>query len=198
MSLLSPSALNAVRLANDSWLAANFVATLLPLGSTTSVCQPTPTDVQGPFHLPPEQVPTEFPARSAACVSDPSCVGCNSYSGGIPLLLSGYVRSAVGNCAPLTGDGVIVDIWQADPTGTYWDNNGHWRRGLQEQHLYNCRAHQAGGTFNFTTMLPGYYVAGTSWRPRHIHIRIQATGHRTVISQVSHQLSLHVSSLTSY
>ena len=70
--------------------------------------------------------------------------------------------------APLSG------IWQADPDGTYWDDAGHWRRRLQQQHLYNCRAHQAGGAFGFSTLLPGHYVAGAAWRPRHVHIRVQA------------------------
>ena len=65
-------------------------------------------------------------------------------------------------------------IRQADPYGTYWDAAGHWRRRLQQQHPYNCRAHQAGGAFSFSTLLPGYYVAGAGWRPRHVHIRVQA------------------------
>jgi len=65
-------------------------------------------------------------------------------------------------------------IRQADPYGTYWDAAGHWRRRLQQQHPYNCRAHQAGGAFSFSTLLPGYYVAGAGWRPRHVHIHVQA------------------------
>lgn len=114
-SLLSPTELNALRLPNGTWLAGSFVATLLPLGDADAdaSCDPTPTDVQGPYHLPPEDVPADFPARTAACVSQPACDdGCEPYNGGIPLVLSGSVRSAAGACVALSGDGVVVDIWQ--------------------------------------------------------------------------------------
>ena len=50
-------------------------------------------------------------------------------------------------------------IRQADPHGTYWDAAGHWRRRLQQQHPYNCRAHQAGGAFSFSTLLPDEWQA---------------------------------------
>ena len=76
-------------------------------------CEPTPADVRGPYHLPPEEVPAEFPARPEACVPHPTCDDCTPYRGGIPLLLSVSVRSASGACAALSGDGVVVDIWQA-------------------------------------------------------------------------------------
>jgi protocatechuate 3,4-dioxygenase beta subunit len=32
--------------------------------------------------------------------------------------------------------------------------------------------------------LPGHYVAGSAWRPRHIHLRAQAPGHRTLVTQL--------------
>ena len=113
-SLLSPTEINALRLPNGTWLSASFVAMLTPLTTAANAsCEPTPADVRGPYHLPPEEVPAEFPARPEACVPHPTCDDCTPYSGGIPLLLSVSVRSASGACAALSGDGVVVDIWQA-------------------------------------------------------------------------------------
>ena len=60
------------------------------------------------------------------------------------------------------------------------------RRRMTE-HLYNCRAHGtagATGVVPFRSFLPGHYVAGTQWRPRHIHLRAQAPGHVTVVTQI--------------
>ena len=151
-------------------------------------CEPTPADVQGPFHLPPEEVPAHFPARSEACVLDPACASCASpaYADGLRLQLRGSVRSSAG-CRPLEGAGVVVDIWQADPNGEYWHADDLWltgRRMAEDDHMYNCRAHAEGGAFAFETLLPGHYVAGSAWRPRHIHVRAQAPGHVTVVTQV--------------
>ena len=186
-ALISPTGLNALRLPPDATLAAEFVITL-DGGGGVADCEPTPADVKGPFHLPPEEVPAHFPARSEACVLDPACASCASpaYADGLRLQLRGSVRSSAG-CRPLEGAGVVVDIWQADPNGEYWHADDLWptgRRMAEDDHLYNCRAHAEGGAFAFETLLPGHYVAGSAWRPRHIHVRAQAPGHATVVTQV--------------
>ena len=77
--------INALRLPNGTWLSASFVAMLTPLPTAANAsCEPTPADVRGPYHLPPEEVPAEFPARPEACVPHPTCNdGCTPYSGHI-------------------------------------------------------------------------------------------------------------------
>ena len=70
-----------------------------------------------------ETVPDGFPQRQEACVHNPVCISCEDaatplgYDGGLPLELSISVTSAGAGCAALAGDGVVVDIWQADPAG---------------------------------------------------------------------------------
>jgi len=186
----TPTWLNTLRLPPGAKLRADFTITLAQRSSSgTAMCNPTPSDVAGPFHLPPENVPNEFPERATACLPDPSCAACNESvtEYGVPMVLQGHIRSSAG-CTPLRGSSVIIDIWQADPSGNYWDDNSIWsgagRRLQSASHAYNCRAHLSGGEFAFDTVLPGHYVAGASWRPRHIHIRVQAPGHTTLVSQL--------------
>ena len=201
--LLSPTALNGLRFADPSArLSAEFVITLQSSSSAPAPgCGATPSDVAGPFHIAPENTPANFPARSSTCVTNPTCLGCGpghpGYTGGLPLTLTGRVvsASACGASAPaLTG--AVVDIWQADPNGAYWKDTDVWsssgRRlgaaaaAAAAPHHYNCRAHSAGGasSFNFTTYLPGYYRVGGAFRPRHIHVRAQAPGHATLVTQL--------------
>lgn len=180
---LSPTELNALRLPLGHFVVGTFDAVLERSSSNRSLCEPTPQDVQGPYHLPPEEVPDDFPARNQACLLNPSCATCEPYDGGIPLVISGHVLSA-DTCNPLTGDDVVVDIWQSDPDGVYWDDIGHWQRRQLQELTFNCRAHLSGGSYNFSTLLPGHYVAGNKWRPRHIHIRVQAPGFATLVTQI--------------
>eukprot|EP00039_Didymoeca_costata_P012236 m.175424 g.175424 ORF g.175424 m.175424 type:complete len:363 (+) comp15425_c0_seq2:132-1220(+) len=196
-TLLTPTELNALRFKNnDALLKAHFKAVLTPTSPFVSnnECPSTPSDVKGPFHLPPENVPVGFPAREEACVSDPVCVSCqghHGYDGGIPLLLTGEVFSAA-NCEKLSGEGVLADLWQADPSGAYWTEDDIWQRRRSarsnQTHHYNCRAHSEisneNSAYRFQTYLPGHYIAGSAWRPRHLHIRLQAPGFRTLVTQI--------------
>merc|ERR1712196_471634 len=56
-----------------------------------------------------------------------------------------------------------------------------------EKPYFNCRAFllsDASGQYNFATLVPGHYVAGSTWRPRHIHAKVSAPGFVTIITQV--------------
>jgi hypothetical protein len=144
--------------------------------SSSTATVATPSDVKGPFHLPPENVPDGFPRRNTSCVAKPSCKTggmCKTsvYDGGLPLILKITVTSTQSQAQ--SGQrllpGAFVDIWQADPNGVYWKDDDHWggrRRLDNEAHRFNCRAHgvaDAQGVVSFSTYLPGHYVAGSAW-----------------------------------
>jgi protocatechuate 3,4-dioxygenase beta subunit len=90
------------------------------------------------------------------------------------LLVKGTVFGA--DCTtPLAG--VLVEYWQSDSAGQY-DNDspdfrfrGQFRTG-------------ADGQYAFSTIVPGRYLNGNTYRPSHIHFRITAPGHRELVSQV--------------
>lgn len=82
---------------------------------------------------------------------------------GVPgqkLIVSGTVYGC--DCVtPL--EGAIVDIWQADDGGAY-DNTGFVLRGRLTT--------DAAGHYELTTILPGFYLNGANYRPRHIHYKV--------------------------
>ena len=79
-------------------------------------------------------------------------------------LLSGVVRSTR-NCRPLTG--ARVEFWLAGPDGEYADR-------------YRATVIAGrGGRYRFESHFPPPY----SGRPSHIHIRVSAARHRTLVTQ---------------
>ena len=81
------------------------------------------------------------------------------------LIVSGTVRSAKG-CGPLAG--ARLEWWSADDRGEYQDT---------------LRATQRSGTdgsFRYETVAPGRYPG----RPPHLHVKISAPGHRTLVTQL--------------
>jgi len=106
------------------------------------------------------------------------------------LLVRGTVTSTAGGPVP----DAVVDVWQTGPDGGYdfWD---------PRQPAYNFRgrikAGESGG-YSFQTMLPKPYTVPTQgpvgryleavgqhpWRPAHIHVKVTAPGHRTLVTQV--------------
>ena len=83
------------------------------------------------------------------------------------LVLSGVVRSA--DCKPLAN--VALDFWQADANGGY-DNRGYRYRGVVTT--------DAQGHYRLETNLPPPYMG----RPRHIHVRLQASGVPALTTQL--------------
>lgn len=86
---------------------------------------------------------------------------------GTALTFSGTVVDT--SCNPIAG--AIVDIWQADASGTY-DNAGYRLRG----HV----ATDANGTFTFQTIIPGEYPG----RTEHIHVKVTPSGGATLTTQM--------------
>ena len=81
------------------------------------------------------------------------------------LVISGTVRS-VNGCAPLSH--ARLEWWSADARGAYQDE------------LRATQVTREDGAFRYETVNPGRYPG----RPPHVHVRITAPGHRTLVTQV--------------
>lgn len=99
--------------------------------------------------------------------------------GGMPgtaLVVEGYVLglgSTGTACTALSG--AEVDVWQANDAGGY-DNVGFTLRGVFVS--------DASGKFRIETILPGRYLDGAEYRPRHIHVRVRAAGRTELVTQL--------------
>src|SRR5262249_50849869 len=81
------------------------------------------------------------------------------------LVISGTVRSAR-DCSPLSG--AVIEWWSANPRGDYDQEH------RATQHV------RADGSYQYTTDSPGRYPG----RPPHVHVRVTAPGHRTLVTQI--------------
>jgi protocatechuate 3,4-dioxygenase beta subunit len=107
-----------------------------------------------------------------------------------PLFVRGTVTSTDGSPLP----GAVVDVWQTGPAGGYdvWDERqpeGNFRGRVRAEE---------NGAYEFQTMLPKPYTVPTKgpvgryleavgqhpWRPAHIHFKVTAPGHQTLVTQV--------------
>jgi protocatechuate 3,4-dioxygenase beta subunit len=86
-------------------------------------------------------------------------------STGQGLVISGVVRSTR-DCHALGG--AQIEWWSANPHGDYDDAH----RATQQA--------SANGSYQYTTDFPGRYPG----RPPHVHVRVTAPGHRTLVTQV--------------
>lgn len=96
-------------------------------------------------------------------------------STGKGFVVSGTVRSASG-CGPIAS--ARIEWWSANPRGQY-----------DEDHRATQRV-DSEGRYRIETDFPGRYPG----RPPHLHVRVTATGHRTLVTQLypkSGQTSLH-------
>jgi catechol 1,2-dioxygenase len=107
------------------------------------------------------------------------------------LFVRGSVTSVDGTPLP----DAVIDIWQTGPNGGYdiWD---------ERQPEYNFRGRWKveadDGAYEFQTMLPKPYTVPTEgpvgryleaigqhpWRPAHIHFKVDAPGHKPLVTQV--------------
>ncbi len=117
----------------------------------TAACTETSEDILGPFFR------EDAPERADLNVTGDE---------GTPLSIQGRVLH--GDCA--TGRaGALVEVWQADSSGAY-DN---------ETDDFAFRASvvaDADGAYSFASVLPGRYLNGGTYRPRHIHVRVTHDG----------------------
>jgi catechol 1,2-dioxygenase len=141
----------------------------------------TATTIEGPYYVPdaPElRSPCALPHRP----DEPGPI----------LSFSGTVRSTDG--APLPG--AVLDLWQPDSQGRYSHVN------IPEADApYNLRGRvvvDGDGRFEVETRLPGSYEIPKSgptgvlltalgrhaWRPAHLHMKVNAAGHRPLTTQL--------------
>lgn len=137
------------------------VALIVAPAAYAQQCRVTPRDALGPFYV------KGAPAEAELCAS--------GSGGGQKLTITGRVLGAP-DCAPLTG--ALVEVWQADSRGDYTqvgakqDDAGCLLRASLKT--------GADGRYAFRTVLPGEYPG----RPRHIHYRVSAKGHVTLVTQL--------------
>jgi protocatechuate 3,4-dioxygenase beta subunit len=124
-------------------------------------CIPTTRDFfgQGPFYTAnaPEMIDNQMAASNEP---------------GTRLILSGIITTL--DCADAIPN-TLIDAWHANDAGAY-DNVGYNLRGITYTN--------AQGFYVIETILPGKYLNGASFRPRHIHFRITAPGYPTFITQL--------------
>lgn len=137
-------------------LASSIIPFRLKAGGQVS-CDPTTTDILGPFF-------SEGAPISTSIVPE-------SYEGE-RLFLSGRLTST--DCETGLADAVL-DFWQADENGAY-DNVGYKFRGkiITDNEGY----------YSLETILPGKYLNGSQYRPSHIHLKVQAEGFDELITQI--------------
>ncbi len=120
-------------------------------------CEPTTTDIEGPFYTPNAPVKQKLSPTGAA---------------GTPLFITGTVLAK--DCVtPIPSS--KLDVWHADDAGEY-DNEGYNYRGV-----FNT---DAMGNYAMETILPGKYLNGSYYRPRHIHFKIQGGGSSELTTQL--------------
>lgn len=136
-------------------------ALLLLPGYARAACRPTQSDALGPFFV-----------KNAPLQSDL----CTAAGDDERLMVGGRIVGA-GNCKPLAD--VLIEVWQADARGEY----SQVSRSRKDDPRYLLRGtlkSSADGRYAFRTIVPGEYPG----RPRHIHYRISAAGHRTLVTQL--------------
>jgi catechol 1,2-dioxygenase len=127
--------------------------------SPTPACEETEDQILGPFY--------RDGAPMRATLTGPG--------GGEALVVRGVVLGTGAACTPLAG--ALLDVWHADAGGAY-DNTTPdfgWRGRLLTD---------ASGAYTLTTILPGRYLNGDTYRPRHIHLTISADGHAPLTTQL--------------
>ena len=129
--------------------------------TSQDVCNETTLDLygQGPFYT-----------ANAPVIGNNQLA--NETEAGVRLIITGIVKTLdCSNVIPNT----LIDIWHANDAGAY-DNLGFNLRGRTYSN--------AEGFYVFETILPGKYLNGASYRPRHIHFKITPPGFPSLITQL--------------
>ncbi len=130
----------------------------------------TPTQVEGPYFIANSPVQSKlFPAAVT----------------GSQVHVSGQVLDQDGNALA----SATVSIWVADPQGRYdnQEDNGDPAVIPVAQMLYRGRViTDKNGNYAFDCLRPGNYFDGgwNLWRPAHIHVKVEASGHKEMTTQL--------------
>ena len=83
---------------------------------------------------------------------------------------------------PLSG--VVIDIWHADHSGHY-DNDNPAKPPQRDVFDYRARLiTDQSGYYEYQTVRPGRYKLGDTYRPSHIHYLIRHKGYKQLITQL--------------
>ncbi len=126
--------------------------------ASTPSCEETEDDPLGPYYRP------GAPTRTSLVTP-----GMRGYR----LVVEGRIRAAGGICAGLGG--ATVDVWQADHAGAY-DLVGDVLRGVFVA--------DGAGAYRVETIVPGRYLDGDRYRPRHLHVIVRAPGRPPLVTQL--------------
>lgn len=105
----------------------------------------TTSDIEGPFYI--------SGAKSTAQLAPANAVGT-------VLFITGTVYA--NDCKTPIGN-AVVDVWHANDGGDYEDVD---YRGVVKT--------DSSGQYSFATILPGKYLNGNTYRPRHLHYKVSA------------------------
>jgi protocatechuate 3,4-dioxygenase beta subunit len=79
--------------------------------------------------------------------------------------------------------GAIVDVWQANEKGSY-DNDGNNDPPNGEYKLRGRMKTNDKGEYEYTTIVPGRYLNGATYRPAHIHYKVSEPNHQELTTQL--------------
>ena len=147
-------------------LSAGMLPTLLKANNRldsqdTIACNPTTLDAygQGPY----------YKANAPAIINNQLA---SQSEPGTRLIISGSVQTL--NCSAVIPN-TIIDVWHANDAAQY-DSAGFNLRGIAYSNI--------AGFYLFETILPGKYLNGSQYRPRHLHFIITPPGFPTMITQL--------------
>lgn len=134
-------------------------------GGVTPQCVETEENILGPYYRPNAPFRTVFssPSDGEWLVITGTCSG---------------VGGASKTCEPL--EGMLLDVWAANGAADYDMTNPNF--------LYRGRLNAgSGGAYKFETVLPGHYLNGNQYRPRHLHLIASHPGHVSLTTQIYFQ-----------
>ena len=121
-------------------------------------CAATTDDIQGPFYLPG--------SPNTAQVAQPGEPGTRLFISGTTL---------ANDCeTPISG--VKIEVWQANAAAVYDTSQNFLLRGT----VFS----DENGLYAFETILPGAYLNGNQYRPKHIHFKVTKPGFPGLITQL--------------
>ena len=124
-------------------------------------CDPTTDDIQGPFYL------AGSPATTM--IAGPGEPGTRLYISG----------SVFNNDCMTPIPNAMIEVWQANDAAQYDTSSSFNLRGT----MYS----DANGNYAFETIMPGAYLNGSQFRPKHLHYKVSKIGFPTLVTQLYFQ-----------